>query len=120
MKLYLDDDSIAAVLVALLRKAGHDVIVPSDVGMSGSRDPEHFLRSVQDDRIVFSHNYKDFEPLHHLIIGCSGSHCGVILVRRDNDPRKNLTNKGIVTAIARVENAYSDLSNELIILNDWR
>ena len=25
MKLYLDDDSVAAVLVALLQRAGHDV-----------------------------------------------------------------------------------------------
>lgn len=120
MKLYLDDDSVAAVIVAHLRKAGHDVVIPADLGMSGKRDPEHLLRSTQDGRAILTMNYKDFEPLHYLVIGCSGVHRGIILIRRDNDPRKNLTNKGIVSAIAKVERAYPDLGNELITLNDWR
>jgi hypothetical protein len=55
-----------------------------------------------------------------LVIGCGGNHHGVLIVRRDNDPRKDLTHKGIVTAIKKVEAAYIDLSNELITLNDWR
>jgi hypothetical protein len=33
MRLYLDDDSASALLTRLLRQAGHDVRVPSEVGM---------------------------------------------------------------------------------------
>jgi hypothetical protein len=120
VKLYIDDDSCDKILIAMLRKAGNDIVIPADVGMSGRRDPEHLLQSVQDDRALLSMNYKDFEPLHHLVVGCSGSHRGIILIRRVNDPRKNLTNKGIVSALAKLERAYPDLTNELITLNDWR
>jgi hypothetical protein len=35
MKLYLDDDSASATLVQLLQRAGHDVLVPAGLGVSG-------------------------------------------------------------------------------------
>lgn len=94
MNLYLDDDSCAGVLVAMLRKAGHDVRIPADVGMEGRHDAEHLLYNVRDGRVVLSGNYRDFEPLHHLVIGCSGVHFGILLVRKDNDPRKDMTPQG--------------------------
>jgi succinate dehydrogenase/fumarate reductase flavoprotein subunit len=118
--LHLDDDTCAGLLVAMFRKAGHDVIFPADVGMSGEHDAAHLLRSVVEGRVFVSHNYKDFEHLHNLVVGCSGSHRGVVLIRRDNDRRKVMTNKNVVAAIGRVGQAYPDLTNELITLNDWR
>jgi uncharacterized protein (DUF433 family) len=39
MRLYLDGDSASALLTRLLRQAGHDVRVPSEVGMAGDDDP---------------------------------------------------------------------------------
>jgi hypothetical protein len=120
VKLYLDDDACATVLVALLRKAGHDVIIPADIGTIGSHDAEHLLRSVREGRVFLSYNCKDFKPIHELVIGCGGSHTGVVLIRRDDDPRKDMTNKNIVAAIGKVEQAYSDFTDEYITLNDWR
>jgi hypothetical protein len=120
VKLYLDDDTCAALLVAVLRKAGHDVLIPSDIGMSGRHDAEHLLRCVQNGRVFLTRNYRDFVPIHDLIAGCSGSHTGIIVIRQDDDPRKNMSPKGIVSAVRRVEHVYSDLGNQLITLNDWR
>ena len=45
MLLYLDDDIIETVLVKLLRKAGHDVVIPADGGLAGADDPVHFTRA---------------------------------------------------------------------------
>ena len=67
MKLYLDDDSVAAVLVALLRRAGHDVQIPVDVGLSGKDDPIHLTHAVLQDRVLLSYNYGDFKLLHDLV-----------------------------------------------------
>lgn len=119
MKLYLDDDTCAALLVALLRKAGHDVVIPADVGMVGRHDAKHLLRCVTEGRVFLTRNYKDFGPIHELVLGCSGSHTGIVEIRRDNDPRKDMTNKNIVTAIGKVEQAYADFTDEYT-LNDWR
>ncbi len=47
MRLYLDDDSAQHLLVQLLRKAGHDVQVPVDVGLSGKSDAMHLRHAVR-------------------------------------------------------------------------
>jgi hypothetical protein len=120
VKIYVDDDTCDARLVALLRKAGHDVVIPADLLMAGRHDAEHLLRSVREEREFLTKNYTDFDPLHALVIGCAGTHTGVIVIRQEDDRRKNMTPKGIVTAIAKVDQAYPDLTNELITLNDWR
>ena len=120
MKLYLDDDICASLLVAQLRKAGHDVMIPADIGMSGRHDAEHLLRCVQERRVFLTKNYKDFVPIHKLVLGCGGTHTGIIVIRDEDDRRKNMTFKGIVTAIGKVEQAYPDPTNELVTLNDWR
>lgn len=104
----------------MLRKAGHDVLIPADIGMSGRHDAEHLLKCVQEQRAFLTKNYTDFDPIHKLIIGCSGTHTGIIVIRQEDDRRKNMTYKGMVTALGKVEQAYSDFRNELITLNDWR
>jgi hypothetical protein len=43
MMLYLDDDSAKKSFVARLQKAGHQVTVPADAGISGSSDARHLL-----------------------------------------------------------------------------
>ena len=65
-------------------------------------------------------NYKDFVPIHKVVLGCGGTHTGISVIRDEDDRRKNMTSKGIVTAIGKVEQAYPDLTNELVTLNDWR
>jgi hypothetical protein len=46
MTLYLDDDIAWPLLAKLLRNAGHDVQLPSDVGMTGAEDPVHLTRAI--------------------------------------------------------------------------
>jgi hypothetical protein len=70
--------------------------------------------------VLLSKNYKDFDPIHQLVIGCGGTHRGIVLIRKDDDRMKDLTPKGIVAALARLEQARPDLTNELVTLNDWR
>jgi hypothetical protein len=48
MRLYLDDDSASVLLTRLLRRAGHDVRLHSEVTMAGEDDPCIWLkRSVK-------------------------------------------------------------------------
>ncbi len=60
MILYLDDDSVAVVLVALLRRAGHDVQTPADAGIAGEDDPVHLTHAVLQDRDLLSHKLPRF------------------------------------------------------------
>jgi hypothetical protein len=54
MNIYLDDDSAKASLVVLLRKAGHQVVIPSDAGIAGASDPRHLIYAVQQNLLLLT------------------------------------------------------------------
>jgi predicted nuclease of predicted toxin-antitoxin system len=120
MRLYLDDDTASPLLARLLRKEGHDVQMPSEVGMAGAPDPVHMTHAIRDGRVCVTKNHDDFWILHHLIKQAQGHHPGIFVVRRDNDPTRDLTPKGIVSAIRRLEAAAVPIQDEFAVLNHWR
>ena len=120
MNLYLDDDVADPVLAALLRRAGHDVQLPTDVGLLGGHDAVHWQHAVREKRIIISMNYSDFEPMHHLILETTGHHPGVWVVRKDNDRKRDLTNPGIVRAISKLLTTGSNMVDRYVVLNQWR
>jgi predicted nuclease of predicted toxin-antitoxin system len=120
MKLYVDDDSVHELLLRLLQRAGHDIEVPSDVGLVGRSDPVHLRYSISSSRSLLTANHDDFEELHDLVLQAGGTHPGILIVRRDNDRRRDLTPRGIITAIAHLLAADVPVENEFIVLNQWR
>jgi hypothetical protein len=120
MRLYLDDDIASGLLVQSLRQAGHDVRTPTESGLAGREDHVHFRRAIQEDRAILSRNYQDFEDLHLLIIDAQGHHPGVLLVRRDNDPRRNMKPADIVRALRNLEKAGVGIADQCLTLNQWR
>jgi hypothetical protein len=120
MLLYLDDDSVKRQLVRLLSHAGHDVRVPADVGLAGRHDAVHLRHAIQARRACLTHNYEDFEELHELMQAGGGQHFGIIVIRRDGDPKKNLRGFGIVRAIERLMTSGVPIPNRYHVLNQWR
>jgi hypothetical protein len=120
MNLYLDDDSVSGLLVQLLRRAGHDVQLPVDVGKVGRADALQLAHAIGEDRVCLSHNHRDFEALHELVMIARGHHPGVLVVRKDNDSRRDLTVPGIVRALGKLEAAGGPLADHLHVLNHWR
>ncbi len=59
MRLYLDDDSVDPGLIRLLRRDGHNVQVPADVGLAGSSDQVHLAHAVRNRRAFLTRNYRD-------------------------------------------------------------
>jgi hypothetical protein len=120
MRLYLDDDSVSAYLVRLLRQVGHDVRLPAEIGMAGQRDAVHLLHAVQEDRVCLSHNYDDFEALHNLVLAVGGHYPGILVIRKDNNPKRDLLPPGIVRAIGKLLAAGIPLADNFYVLNHWR
>jgi hypothetical protein len=120
MNVYLDDDSAKALLATLLRKAGHQVTVPNDVGRSGADDAEHFLHAVGQSLLLLTRNHDDFRVLHLLVQATWGRHPGILVNRRDNDPTRDMKDRDIVRAIANLEAAGVAIENDFHILNHWR
>jgi predicted nuclease of predicted toxin-antitoxin system len=120
MKLYLDEDSVATLLVKLLRQAGHDILLPAEIGMVGKTDPVQLTRAIREGRALLTKNYDDFLILHELIVQAKGTHSGVLAIRQKNDTTRDLTPKGIVNALRKLESSGVPVKNEYFVLNHWR
>ena len=121
MRLYLDDDSVDPVLIRLLRRDGHDVQVPADVGLIGSSDQVHLAHAIRGQRALLSRNYRDFESLHDLVIfAANGHHDGILLVRFDRNPRNNLSAGDIARAVRNLEAAGVVVHDSYFELNHWQ
>jgi hypothetical protein len=120
MNLYLDDDSADALLVRLLTAAGHDVEIPRQAGLSGEDDPMHLMHAIRVGRVLLTHNHDDFKLLHELVILVAGHHPGMFVVRKDNDPARDLRPRGIVQTITNLAASGITIADQFHILNHWR
>jgi hypothetical protein len=120
MRIYLDDDSAAGVLIQALRQAGHDVRTPAEAGLTGAKDPVHFRQAIREGRSLLSRNFGDFERLHDLIREAQGRHLGVFVIRHDDPKKRKMKSHDIVRALCKLEAAGVPISNEYIVLNHWQ
>lgn len=120
MRIYIDEDMASGLLILLLQKAGHDVGAPAAVAMLGRSDVAQLTFAIQESRVSLTANYDDYDELHRLVDKSRGSHPGILVVRREKDPTRNLKPKGIVAAIRKLEAAGVPVANEYIVLNHWR
>jgi hypothetical protein len=120
MRLYADEDSASTLLVQLLRSAGHEVETPSEAIMTGEDDAVQFTHAVNEDRVLLTRNHDDFRNLHNLATALRGNHPGILVVCKENNPRRDLTPRGIVRAIGKLIAARVPIANQFTILNHWR
>ena len=121
MRLYIDDDSIDAGLIRLLRRDGHDVQVPADVGLVGSSDQAHLAHAIRERRAILTRNHGDFEDLDDLVIAAAkGHHEGILVVRYDNNPRNNMSSGDIARALRNLEAAGVAIADAYHELNHWQ
>lgn len=121
MRLYLDDDSVDPGLIRLLRRDGHNVQVPADVGLAGSSDQTHLAHAIRDRRAVLTRNYGDFEDLHDLVaFAANGHHTGILVVLFDSNPRNNMSAGDIARAVRNLEKAGVPIADSYHELNHWQ
>jgi predicted nuclease of predicted toxin-antitoxin system len=120
MNLYQDDNIADRSLAAALRRAGHTVSRPADFGLAGASDPRHFERAIRENLVLLTKDNDDFQDLHNLVLASGGRHPGLVVVRLENDARRDMKTKHIVAALRRLEQAGIPLGNQWVVLNQWR
>src|SRR5437588_610232 len=98
MNLYLDDNMNSPLLAVLLRRAGHEVIPPSDAGTAGIADARHFIHALHHALVVLTRDHQDFEDLHWVVRASHGQHPGILAVRMENDSKRDMKDRDIVRA----------------------
>ncbi len=120
MRIYLDEDTAWGLLVQALRRAGHDVQTPSEAGLAGEWDPVQMSHAIQQGRAVLTRNYCDFEDLHNLLDLAGGRHPGILVIRRDDNTRRNMSPRDIVRALSKLVAAGVPIADQYIVLNGWQ
>ena len=120
MKVWLDENMSDPRLAARLRAGGHDPILAPDAGLLSATDARVLIFSIAQGFPVLTRDSDDFEDLHDLVITAAGHHAGILIVRFDNDPHHNLTDRGIATAISKLESSGVPIRDRIHVLNQWR
>jgi len=120
MLLYIDDDSVDGVLIRRLANSGYNSLTPSVAGTAGQADPVHFMSAIRTGRVVLTRDYDDFKLLHDLVLLAGGHHPGIFVVRRDNDPTRDMSPGVIVRAIQNLTASKMTIADSFHVLNHWR
>jgi predicted nuclease of predicted toxin-antitoxin system len=120
MKIYLDDNQTDRRLVALLVKAGYQVVRPTDVALVGKSDALHLEQAIRDGLVVLTSDAEDFQDLSRLVLTSGGHYPGILVVRFDNDPLRDMKPKHVVAAVSKLDRSGLPLVDQLVVLNQWR
>ena len=120
MFLYIDDDSVDRVLIQRLTDSGYKTLTPSLAGTAGQADPVHFMCAIRAGSVVLTRDYDDFKLLHDLVLLAGGHHPGILVVRRDNNPKRDMSPRAIVRAIQNLTASDMAIADSFHILNQWR
>ena len=117
MKLLVDEDTKAKILMKLLRKAGHDVVSTQDLGIDTVEDPDVFAEAQKLGRVMLTKNTEHYLKLHKQ--QKESGHFGVLAIYENANPDKDMSYDDIVNAVGNIETAKISLSNNFQSLNTW-
>jgi predicted nuclease of predicted toxin-antitoxin system len=117
MKFLIDENLSSPRLASRLRAQGHDPVLARDVGLLSVSDARVLIFSIVQALPVLTRDSDDFEDLHDLVMAAAGHHVGILIVRFDNEPRHNLTDRGIATAISKLESSRVPIRDQIHVLN---
>ncbi len=120
MKIYLDENLSSEPLAGILTSQGHSVDLPQFAGKLGKFDQVHLEFAIRNLLVMLTKDCDDFTELHQLVLTAGGEHPGILLAYYVNDANLDMKPKHIARAIANVEKSRIDLTNQLVILNQWR
>jgi predicted nuclease of predicted toxin-antitoxin system len=120
MRLLIDENLSYPLLASRLKAQGHDPVLADDAGLRSVADARVLALAIGQSLPVLTGDFEDFEDLHNLVIVASGHHSGILIVRFDNDPSHNLTERGIATAVTKLESSGIPIQDQIHFLNQWR
>jgi predicted nuclease of predicted toxin-antitoxin system len=120
VRVLLDENMSSRRLAARLQSAGHIAVLANDVGLVSVSDARVLVWAVAHACPVLTRDHEDFTALHDLVSAVGGHHPGILVVRFDNDPRHNLTERTIAIALGNLESSGVVVADGIHVLNHWR
>jgi Domain of unknown function (DUF5615) len=116
IKLYMDEDAMAAKVVAGMRSRGVDVLTAKLAGMLTRDDEDHLAFGAAGNRTLYSFNQGHFLRLHTEWISSGRDHAGVILAKQKRySPREQIRRLSRLVETLSAE----DMQNRVEFLSGW-
>lgn len=113
-RFYLDED-VNVLLEQVLINRGADVISTLKAGNTGNKDEEQLIYAKNENRIIITHNIRDFVMLHKIFLKNNRSHSGIIVT--DQLPIGVLLKRAMKLWFTLDAN---DMENRIEFLSNWR
>ena len=116
MTSFCTDEHVPSVFVTTLQSNGHDVVQATDIFGEGTNDRQLLQHCADDERILITHDKKDFGGR----LGETIDHAEIVIytdpVFLRSDP------EGAVRTLERILDQYSpeEISGERAWLDQWR
>ena len=120
MRLLIDENISYPRLASRLQAQGHGPVLAGDVGLLSASDARVLIWAIAHALPVLTRDSEDFEDLHELIMAAGGHHPGMLVIRFDSDPRHNLTDRAIASAINKLESSGVPIPDHIHVVNQWR
>jgi predicted nuclease of predicted toxin-antitoxin system len=115
LRLLIDEDTLAKLLVDKLRQAGHDVITVHEAALTGEPDERVLEEARRDNRLLLTRNCEEFRALH----AAHPEPPGIGAIYQDRDLSKNMSYSAIVRALTNLEGSGLQLAGQFVVLNAW-
>src|SRR5437660_12880405 len=96
LTVYLDDCSDDNLLIARIKQAGHEVMLPRSIGTVGIDDCDHLEYDARHRLVLLTHNPRDVIDLHEPWQAHGRKDSGILSVYRDHNTEKDMTNADVV------------------------
>ncbi|PZO40704.1 MAG: hypothetical protein DCF17_11670 [Shackletoniella antarctica] len=115
IQLYIDEDAMDLALVEALRARDVDVVTVNEASTCGYLDEQQLLWATAHNRVLYSHNVKDFYQLHAQFLVAGKAHAGIALLHQDHSLGDQL--RGILGLIAT--KTAENMQNQLEFLTQY-
>jgi hypothetical protein len=115
IRLYIDEDSQDQSLLRALRARQIDILTVQDTDTFGAPDIEQLRFASQQNRVLYSHNIRDFYQLHAELITAAEDHAGIALLAQDYSVGEQV--RAILEFIAN--KTAEDMQNQVEFLSKY-
>jgi predicted nuclease of predicted toxin-antitoxin system len=115
LRLLIDEDTQAKLLVSILRSAGYDIVTVAEEGLSGASDGAVLAQAHVDSRAVLTRNADDYRELHDTGV----KHSGILAIYQSANRLKNMSSADVANALKNLEQSGLDIRGHFVPLNHW-
>lgn len=116
IRLYIDEDAMDEDFLRALRSRNVDVTTPKDVGMLHRSDEDQLSWAMENGRVIFTFNVRDFNQLHSIWNEKGLIHSGMIFASQQRYGIGELMRRVLLIVNVR---SSEEMQNQVEFISNW-